>query len=391
MRWPISPGHDDRAQRTETSDVAVNHALSPFGWTVERDVSFDPQGGQVPGRVVRHDRGGWTVITEHGDLLCGLRGRLRTSLTTDLRPGVGDWVAVTPRVAEGTGTIERVLPRTSVLLRDVAGERTEAQVIAANVDTVFICVPSDAAANPRRIERELALVAESGTCAVLVVTKSDLEIDTAWVDLVAGKAPIVLVNSLAGDGISALDEWNTAGATLVVIGPSGAGKSTLANGLLGEARLATGAVRGDDKRGRHTTSWRELVMLPSGALLIDTPGVREISLWEGADGIAEVFNDIEDLAEDCRFVNCGHDGEPGCAVQAAIADGSATEQRFAAYRKLQGELNEQTERNEARAAATDKRRAARPDSTSDDVDADGPANRSRRRPPPQTHRGAGRR
>lgn len=361
--------------------------LEPFGWTRERNASFDSSGGRIPGRVVRHDRGGWTVVSEHGDLLCGLRGRLRTTLSTDQRPGVGDWVSVTPRAAEKTGTIELILPRTSVLLRDVAGERTEAQVIASNVDTVFICVPKDAASNPRRLERELALVAESGTRAVLVVTKKDVDADTAWIDVVADGVPVVQVNSLAGDGVRALDQWNVAGATLVVIGPSGAGKSTLANGLLGETRLATGEVRGDDKRGRHTTSWRELVVLPSGALLIDTPGVREISLWEGVDGIAEVFHDIEELVDDCRFANCGHDGEPGCAVQEAIAASLLSEERFRAYQKLQAERLEQAGRNDARAAAADRRRSARPDSTADDVDAAHVSSRPRRGSPSGNRKG----
>ena len=307
-------------------------------------------------------------MTEHGELLCGLRGRLRSSLQTEDRPGVGDWVAVVPRAIERTGTIEEVLPRTSVLLRDVAGDRTEAQVIAANVDTVFICIPSDAVANPRRIERELALVAESGTSAVLVVTKSDVEAEMTWVDEVARNNPVVFVNSLSGDGISALNQWNVPGATVVVIGPSGAGKSTLANALLNDDRLATAAVRGSDNRGRHTTTWRELVVLPSGALFVDTPGIREVSLWDAADGVAEVFDDVEALADDCRFTNCTHESEPGCAIKAALVNGSIDTVRVSAYRKPTGELAEQTERNEARAAAADRRRGPRPDSTTDDHD-----------------------
>lgn len=332
--------------------------LTRLGWTPEREQSFDASPPKIPGRVIRRDRGGFTVTTDEGDLMSGLRGKLRSSQRSEDRPGVGDWVVVTPRVAEGTATIESVLPRSSVLLRDAAGDRTEAQVIAANVDNVFICVPADAGENPRRIERELALVSESGAQAVIVLTKSDIAASWGWLHDVARDAPVVAVHSGEDGGIDELTPWLAPGTTVVVMGPSGAGKSTLANRLLGDDLLATGAVRATDYRGRHTTTWRELVLLPCGALLIDTPGIREVSLWNATDGMAATFDDVEALGEACRFTNCSHSTEPGCAIQAALSDGSLDPSRWAGFTKLQGELEVQTRRREAQEADELRRASA---------------------------------
>jgi ribosome biogenesis GTPase / thiamine phosphate phosphatase len=244
------------------------------------------------------------------------------------------------------------------LVRNAAGRRTEAQVLAANVDTVLICVPADAAANPRRVERELAMVWESGAEPVVVLTKSDLETDRAWIELVSMGASVVAVDSVAPDGVVALDPWRIPGRTLVVIGPSGAGKSTLANRLLAEERLATGAVRDADWRGKHTTTWRELVVLPCGTLLIDTPGIRELSLWDATEGVAVAFDDVEEVAAGCRFSNCSHQNEPGCAINAALADGSLTQERIDSWRKLEGELAFQARRVDAQLAAAEKKKWA---------------------------------
>ncbi len=322
--------------------------LAALGWTPERDAVAVPD-GLVPGRIIRHDRGGWTVRTETHELLCGLRGRLRTTLRNEHGLGVGDWVVVTPRFEEHTGSVEGVLDRRSVLVRGASGDPTRAQVIAANVDTVFVCVPGDAKANPRRTERELTVVAASGAAPVLVLTKSDLETDMSWVDAIARSVPVVAVDARTGDGVEHLDKWNVRGATLVVIGPSGAGKSTLANSFLGFDRLKTGAVRDGDGRGRHTTTWRELVVLPSGALLIDTPGIREVAPWSADDDadvdmLGEVFDDVADLAEQCRFTNCSHGTEPACAIREALSAGELTEERYLGFLKLQAELAEQTKR-----------------------------------------------
>ncbi len=334
--------------------------LVTYGWTAEREEGLAENATMVPCRVTRHDRGGWTVATNDGELLADLRGRLRGSTNLDDRPGVGDWVMVTPRATEGQATIESVLPRTGTLRRSVAGRRAEAQLLAANVDTVFVCVPADAPSNPRRVERSLAMVRESGAAPVIVLTKSDLVIDgddgrKELLDVVLG-APIVTVHALGDDGAVALSPWLKRGTTVVVVGPSGAGKSTLANSLLGELRLATGAVREDDGRGRHTTSWRELVILPSGALLIDTPGIRELALWDAGEGLAETFDEVATVAESCHFNDCSHGNEPGCAVREALADGTLSRDRYDSWTKLRAELANQVRRQEERVAAEDRRR-----------------------------------
>jgi ribosome biogenesis GTPase / thiamine phosphate phosphatase len=338
--------------------------LTPYGWTPERDEVFpvtppDPTDTDLtPARVIKHDRVGWTVMCVHGELRADLRGAMRGSTDLTERPGVGDWVAISPRLYESSSTIESVLPRTSALVRNAAGRRTEAQVLAANVDTVLICVPADAAANPRRVERELAMVWESGAEPVVVLTKSDLETDRAWIELVSMGAAVVSVDSVAPDGVVSLDPWRIPGRTLVVIGPSGAGKSTLANRLLAEDRLATGAVRDADWRGKHTTTWRELVVLPCGTLLIDTPGIRELSLWDAAEGVAAVFDDVEEVAAECRFSNCSHQNEPGCAIIAALADGSLAQERIDSWRKLDSELAFQARRVDAQLASAEKKKWA---------------------------------
>ncbi len=334
--------------------------LITFGWTERRDHALVDTALTVPGRVVRHDRGGWTVATNDGELLSDLRGRLRGSRNLDERPGVGDWVVVTARADEGQATIEAVLPRTGTLRRSVAGRRAEAQLLAANVDTVFVCVPADAPSNPRRVERSLAMVRDSGAEPVIVLTKSDLagegEGANDWLRGVVLGAPIVTVHALGGGGTDALAPWLKRGSTVVVVGPSGAGKSTLANALLGELRLATGAVREDDGRGRHTTSWRELIVLPSGALLIDTPGIRELALWDASGGLDETFDEVATVAESCHFNDCSHGNEPGCAIRDALADGTLDRGRYESWQKLRAELANQAQRQEERVAAEDRRK-----------------------------------
>ena len=332
--------------------------LTPYGWSPDRDAPFDDTNDLTPARVIKHDRVGWTVVSCHGELRADLRGALRGSSDIAERPGVGDWVSVSPRLYESGATIEAVLPRTSALVRNAAGRRTEAQVLAANVDTVLICVPADAAANPRRLERELAMVWESGAEPVVVLTKSDLTADRAWVAPLATRASVIAVDAMAADGMAALEPWRKPGSTLVVIGPSGAGKSTLANRLLNEERLATGAVRDADWRGRHTTTWRELVVLPCGTLLIDTPGIREISLWDASEGVSVAFDDVEDIAAGCRFNDCAHENEPGCEIQRALRNGSLDRERFANWKKLEAELAHQARRVDAQAAAAEKKRWA---------------------------------
>lgn len=339
--------------------------LVTLGWTESRDTavpafiaSHNLSTACVPARVTRHDRRRWTLATELGEAYGELRGRLRETLDSSSRPTVGDWVLVTLRADEAGASIEAVLPRSSALERTAPGRVAEAQILAANIDAVLVCVPGDAPENPRRLERQLAMVWNSGAEPVVVLTKRDLASDVSWVPAVVAGASIVSVDSLAGDGLDELDPWLVAGSTLAVIGPSGAGKSTLANALLGRQALATGHVRTLDQRGRHTTTWRELVVLPSGALLIDTPGIRELALWDAGGGLSVAFDDVAAFASICRFSDCRHGNEPGCAVRAALASGQLAEDRFAHWQGLERELAFQARRVDARLASAEKKKWA---------------------------------
>jgi ribosome biogenesis GTPase / thiamine phosphate phosphatase len=336
----------------------VTSDLEAMGWSTTRAADVPSGSSFVPARIIGQDRSGWTVRSEHGDLLADLRGKLR-KLEPSERPSVGDWVLVSPRLDESKASIEAVLPRTSALVRNAAGNTTHGQVVAANVDTVFITVPGDARANPRRLERQLAMVFESGATPVVVATKSDLGSDVSWIDDVVIGTAVVNIDSLRGDGVDALDQWLVPGSTVVVVGPSGAGKSTLANRLLGDEILATGAVRSSDGRGRHTTTRRELVVLPSGALLIDTPGVRELALGDASEGIAATFSDIDALIDECRFSDCSHGGEPGCAIVNALTNGTLAPDRWASWQKLQAELEVHRVRTEERARQEDRRKVGK--------------------------------
>ena len=344
-------------------------SLVTFGWTEARDHHYTevlsslppstrPGSNVIAGRVTRHDRGRWTVITGRGAVAADIRSRLRNSPDPSQHPTVGDWVIITVGGVDDPALIEGVLPRSSALERGAVGKPTEVQVLAANVDTVLICVPADAPPNPRRVERQLAMVWDSGATPVLVMTKSDLGVDDGWLREVSMGAAVVPVDSVRGDGIGGLDAWLAPGQTLVVLGPSGAGKSTLGNALLGHSALATGDVRSLDRRGRHTTTWRELVAHPSGALLVDTPGIREVELWDAADGLSAAFADVEELSGRCRFHDCAHWNEPGCAVLAALTDGSLAEERFDNWHSLQRELAFQARRSDARLASEEKKKWA---------------------------------
>jgi ribosome biogenesis GTPase / thiamine phosphate phosphatase len=347
--------NDSDSSHHQLSDTFVpSETMIALGWK-QPTAPAEPA---TMGRVVRHDRAGWTIATHHGDLLADLRGRLRSTMSALERPSVGDWVTVAARPAEQRATIETVLPRGSALIRQNAGNTTEAQVVAANVDIVFVTVPGDSPPNPRRVERELITVWESGAQPVIVATKADLGGDTSWIEGVAMGAPVVSVDAFSTESLAALDLWLISGNTIVLFGPSGAGKSTLANGLLGQAHLETGDVRSSDHRGRHTTTRRELVRLPGGAMLIDTPGIRELALWDAAEGVGTVFEDVEEITSSCRFNDCTHRGEPGCAVQAALDDGTLDADRLKSWDKLQREAAHQARRLDHRLQAEEKQKWA---------------------------------
>jgi ribosome biogenesis GTPase len=288
-------------------------------------------------------------------------------------PAVGDWVTLAP--SDGVGVtaaddpvvITAVLPRRSAFVRSAAdatrrsaGHLADEQVLAANVDVAFLVAGLDHDFNTRRLERYLAVAWSSGVRPVIVLNKADIADDLEGrlleVEAVAPAVPVVILSALTGDGLAELSPYLRAGETAVVLGSSGVGKSTLLNALLGEERQATGAVREDDSRGRHTTTHRELFVLPGGAMLIDTPGIRALEIAGADAGVATAFEDIADLAAACRFSDCRHDGEPGCAVQAALDDGRLASERLASHRKLERELAHAERKGDARAEAEERRK-----------------------------------
>jgi ribosome biogenesis GTPase len=297
----------------------------------------------TPGRVLAQHRGHW-MVAEPGaaeSRLLTARGRMREN-----PPVTGDWVAV-----DGDGEIAALLERRGTIVRRAAGAATAAQVLAANVDLALITEPLPDP-NERRIERLAALAQADGIPVALLLTKADLDDDpdrrAAVIARQLGLPDAVAVSAVSGDGIAVLRTLLRPDATAVLLGPSGAGKSTLVNALLGEERQATGEVRAGDGRGRHTTVTRELIALPGGALLIDTPGIREIGLWDGA---GETYADIDELAAGCRFSDCSHESEPGCAVRAAVEP-----ERIEAWRKL---AREQAWIDDRKAAAREREQRGR--------------------------------
>jgi ribosome biogenesis GTPase len=259
-----------------------------------------------------------------------------------------------------SGVIQALVPRKTRFLRQGRGDGLSAQVVAANVDTVLLVAGLDHDFNPRRIERYVTLAWSSGADPVIVLNKADLCEDVpARVDDVASIAPgvpIRVLSALDGTGLDSLTPLLEPGKTIALIGSSGVGKSTIVNALLGWDRQSTGAVREGDQRGRHTTTMRELVVTPSGALLLDSPGMRSVGMWEAEDGLAETFADVEAFASQCRFSDCAHGSEPGCAVRAAIADGSLPASRFESQQKLTRELAAIEARRDAGARAANRRR-----------------------------------
>lgn len=336
--------------------------LQDLGWDSYFEALFEPYSHDdlMPARVAVQHRGAYVVFTPAGEHPAELAGRLRheASSLADL-PAPGDWVAVKPVANESKVVIHAVLDRRSKFSRNVAGFETEEQVLAANVDTLFLINALDGAPNVRRIERYLTLAWESGAIPVIVLSKTDLCDDVndarAMVEPIAVGVDIHLTSSVTGEGMDELLPYLQGGRTVAVLGSSGAGKSTLINHLIGEERMATREIRSDGK-GRHTTSHRELILVPTGGLILDTPGMRELQLWDADEGIDHAFQDIATLAAECRFRDCKHEGEPGCAVLAAITDGSLPADRLASYRKLQRELRALEIKQDKRAKSDERRK-----------------------------------
>jgi ribosome biogenesis GTPase len=299
--------------------------------------------GLSAGRVVAGHTRLLRVATETGETLAELAGSLRREARRpEERPAVGDWVALRPGAGGAPAIVQAVLPRRTAFLRRAAGDRTVAQVLAANVDTVFLVMGLDRDFNPRRLERALVLAWESGAEPVVVLNKADLcdDVDArrTEVERVAPGVPVAVLAAKEGVGLEGLSRWLSKGRTVALLGSSGVGKSTILNRLLGRDRQRTAELRPSDQRGRHTTTHRELVPLPGGALLLDTPGLREIQLWSDGGGLGATFEDVATLAAGCRFRDCGHDREPGCAVRAAAESGRLPPERLESYLKLRKEL-----------------------------------------------------
>jgi ribosome biogenesis GTPase len=312
--------------------------------------------GFVPGRVALEHKHAYVLLTTEGEVVGEVSGRLLNTSQRASLPAVGDWVVFERRARGSRATIHGVLPRRTVFSRRAAGEREQEQVVAANVDTVFLVAGLDVDFNPRRTERYLALARGSGARPVVVLNKADtcaeVEVRTAAIRSVAGDAAVHAISAVDGRGLEALHPYLGRGRTVALLGSSGVGKSTLANRFLGEDRQVVGTVKEDDGRGRHTTTHRELILLPDGTLLVDTPGMRELQLWSSArDGLQAVFPEILELAASCRFRDCHHAQEPGCAVRAAVARGELPPERWASFEKLRAEL----EALEAKVSGTTRR------------------------------------
>lgn len=319
--------------------------LQDYGWSERLQHQFAPFAAQglVPARVIAQHRDRLGLITEAGETSAEVAGRLAFEAREGELPCVGDWIVAQPPQAGGPALVRAVLARRTAFTR--RGPMGELQVVAANADLAFVVLSLETAPNLRRLERYLTAAWASGANPIVLLTKADLSPDPAAATAAARRsaagAPVIPISSLTGEGLEAMRVQLEPGLTGVLVGASGAGKSTLANALLGEARLAVGEVRADDSRGRHTTTRRELILLPGGGLLLDTPGMRELALDDAGEGLASAFDDIEALASQCRFSDCAHEGEPGCAVRAALEAGDLDTGRWRSFQKLRREAAHQ--------------------------------------------------
>lgn len=336
---PVPPSQVDPEVAT---DAPVD--LGAYGWDGGWSDAFGPHrlAGLVPGRVAIEFNHLLRVTTATGDITAQHAGRLlHEAAGRHALAAVGDWVAIRPTPGERAGTIEAILPRRSQFSRKAAGDLTEEQVVAANIDVVFIVMGLDRDYNPRRLERYLLLAHESGATPHVLLSKADLvESTEAYVDECRAAAPaweVTPVSVRDGRGIERVRAAIEPGQTGALLGSSGTGKSTLINHLIGQDVLDTAAVRASDSRGRHTTRHRQLVLLPGGGLLIDTPGMRELQLWTAPEAADTSFEDIEALAVDCHFTNCRHRSEPRCAVRRAVEEGRLDSSRLESFHKLEEE------------------------------------------------------
>jgi ribosome biogenesis GTPase len=327
--------------------------LASLGW----DASFHTPGdGAQPGRVVRVDRGVCTVLCASGTVRASLAGAILSAAAADPvnLPCAGDWVTVRTWPDDRI-TVEAVLPRRTAIVRRTSDKDSVGQVLAANVDAAAVVEPVHPEPDVGRIERLLALAWDSGAQPVVVLTKCDLAADpaalAAEIAQIAPGADVLPVSAQRGDGLAALAPYVASGRTLALLGPSGAGKSTLVNALAGAVVMGTQAIRRADGKGRHTTTYRALIPIPGGGAVLDTPGIRAVGLLDLEEGLDRAFADVADLAATCRFADCRHEAEPGCAVRAALAAGDLTPRRYESWQRLQREIAYETRRKDVRLQA----------------------------------------
>lgn len=338
--------------------------LNALGWDETWAKAFAPFAaeGLIPARVAIEFNYIYRLYAESGELQAQHAGKLRHEASSrEQLSAVGDWVAARPTAGEASATIEAVLPRRSKFSRKVAGELTEEQIVAANIDTVFLVMGLDGDYNPRRLERYLLLAFESGARPVVILNKSDLASHLSEdLDEIRGLAdgiPVHAISAKDRSGIEVIEGYLGPGTTGALLGSSGVGKSTLVNALIGEDLLKTRDVRASDSRGRHTTRHRQLILLPGGrGLLVDTPGMRELQLWTQGEGSRETFDEILELAHGCHFTDCRHRDEPRCAVKQAIEAGTLAADRLEGFLKLQDELQNLESRKHVRAQIDEKRK-----------------------------------
>ncbi len=327
--------------------------LQSLGWNSQCDNQFTSynEHGYIPGRISRENRNNYEILCPAGQFIGELSGKfIHQAQDRGDYPVVGDWVAIVPQNGNNRAIIHAVLPRKSQFSRKAvrAGGnpdgkgRTEEQILAANIDTVFLINGLDHDFNLRRIERYTSIAWDSGANPVIVLNKADLcpDIDEviSQVESVAFGIPVRSVSAIEGSGVEQLHQFLETGKTVAFLGSSGVGKSTLINALAGEEKMKTTEVRDDDSKGRHTTTHRQMIILDSGGIVIDTPGMRVLKAWDDDDGISRTFSDIEEIAASCRFNDCQHQTEPGCAIQQGLADGSIDPKRYGSYLKLLKEI-----------------------------------------------------
>ncbi len=317
----------------------------------------------LPARVINQQKSSYTAQGAMGEIKATVAGRLRYAAgSTGDYPVIGDWVAIAVPTHEKKGVIQSILPRKSSFSRKMPGGPTQEQVVAANVDTVFLVSGLDGGRNfnLRSIERYLTIAGDSGAQPVIVLNKADICNDVVSyvneAELVASGVPVHAVSAVSKSGMELLHAYTAEGSTVALLGQSGVGKSAIINALLGEERLQIGTVRASDRRGRHTTTHRELILLPGGGVVIDTPGMREIQLWGEESALDDAFEDIDSIAIGCRFSDCRHDSEPGCAVREAIENGIIDETRFQSYQRLKRELKYLAARRDDRVRLEEKER-----------------------------------